>query len=116
MDASDIIFNTYAPDDVRRAILEVMIRERISDPNIKVLTPTDTNDDVNGSQHAANGGTDFTYRDVDSDDVAAAETLGVYDYFAETFNGYTGHYYQGSDYKFQAIVINPPTYAISYTI
>jgi hypothetical protein len=113
MDIQDILFNSQVSVNLKQAIIQLMAQENISDPYMKVLHPTATNDDVNGSQHARNGGTDFTYRDATEDDVSEASSLGYYEYFSQTGNDdeYTGHYYEGSDRKFDAIVLDPPAYA-----
>lgn len=118
MDISDIIFNTQAPIALKQAIITLMDNENISSPYTPVLTPTASNDDVNGSQHARNGGTDFTYRDVEEDDLDGVTGIGYYEYFSDTYSTgiYTGHYYQGSDRKFDAIVLNPPTYAVTVNV
>lgn len=77
--------------------------------------PTDTNNDVDGSQH--NGDIDFTYEDATEANVHEATNLGYYEYFSQYgFGTYTGHYYNGSDDKFAAIVINPLAYAATVQI
>lgn len=118
MDISDIIFNTQAPIELKQAIITLMDKENITSPYMRVLTPTATNDDVNGSQHARNGGTDFTYRDVEEDDLDGVSGIGYYEYFSDTYSTgiYTGHYYNGSDQKFEAIVLNPPAYAVTVIV
>lgn len=114
MDISDIIFSSTAPTSLKLALVELIEAESIT-YDMRVLSPTSSNDDINGSQHAANGGTDFTYEDAREDQFHSASSLGFYEYFAETFGGYTGHYYHGSDQKFAAVVIDPPAYAASVT-
>lgn len=118
MDISDIIFNNHAPLELKQAIIVLMDRENITSPYMRVLTPTATNDDVNGSQHANNGGNDFTYRDVEEDDLSNVSGLGYYEYFSEAYSGgeITGHYYNGSDQKFEAIVLDPPAYAVTVIV
>jgi hypothetical protein len=114
MDISDILFNNQAPLELKQAIITLVDRKNITSPYTRVLTPTASNDDVNGSQHAHNGGTDFTYRDIEEDDLSDVSGIGYYEYFSETYSGgeITGHYYNGSERKFEAIVINPPAYAV----
>lgn len=118
MDISDIIFNNQAPLELKQAILTLIDQENISSGYTRVLTPTASNNDVNGSQHVTNGGTDFTYRDVEEDDLTGVTGLGYYEYFSETYSGgeITGHYYEGSERKFDAIVLNPPAYAVRVTV
>jgi hypothetical protein len=115
MDISDIIFHNQAPLELKQAIITLMDKENITSPYMRVLTPTASNNDVNGSQHVRNGGTDFTYRDVEEDDLDGVTGLGYYEYFSETYSGgeITGHYYEGSEQKFEAIVLNPPAYAVT---
>ena len=81
-----------------------------------IVTPTDTNDDVSGSQHVSNGGTDFSYRDADFDDIDNATSIGFYEHFSRTATDYTGHYYRGDMRHFPAIVVNPPAYAVGMYI
>jgi hypothetical protein len=117
MDIQDIIFSDTVPTARKQDIIELMDREHITDPYTKILIPTATNDDVNGSQHAHNGGTDFTYRDATMEDVLEASAVGVYDYFSNVdAQTYTGHYYNGDGAHFQAIVVDPPAYAATYHI
>jgi hypothetical protein len=113
MDIKDIVFSSSAPSSLKRAIMDIVFEQGITDHCMKVLTPTDTNNDVNGSQHVSNGGTDFTYRDVTESDLWDATSIGYYDYFGTVNSSiYTGHSYEGSERRFSAIVINPPEYAI----
>lgn len=114
MDIQDIIFSHDVPTALKQDIIGMLDDIGNLDPYLKVLVPTATNDDVNGSQHAHNGGNDFTYQDATLDDVQSATSAGVYDYFSEEGSHYTGHYYNGSDRKFQAIVFNPPAYAATH--
>lgn len=116
MDISDIIFGYAFSSSTKRAIFELIEAHAISDRNMKVIMPTAANDDINGSQHASGGGNDFTYEDVSEEDVREATTFGYYEYFSEYYGIYTGHYYNGSDAKFAAIVIDPPAYAVEITI
>lgn len=116
LNVSDILFDSSIPLSTKTEILTYLDRyNHLSD--LPVLKPTASNDDVNGSQHASNGGTDFTYQDATIEDVRDASTLGYYEYFANySFDTYTGHYYQGDDRKFDALVIDPPAYAADHTI
>lgn len=108
---SDIIFNYRTSFSIKEAFLELMEQESIHS-DLQILKPTSTNDDVNGSQHASNGGNDFTYEDATVDDVIGGSTLGYYEYFANSYGGnYTGHSYEGSGERFAAVVVNPPAYA-----
>lgn len=116
MDIQDVIFDPEVSMDLKHAILQLMADEHIRSGFTPILVPTSTNDDVNGSQHASNGGTDFTYRDADMDDVQRATTLGYYEYFSNYGVGYTGHYYNGDGRHFDAIVLDPPAYAVSHTV
>lgn len=115
MDVQDIVFSTSASLELKTAVLQLCHEHSLSGYT-RVLVPTATNDDVNGSQHASNGGTDFTYRDADEDDVAAASTLGYYEYFSGYGAGYTGHYYNGDGRHFDALVLDPPAYAVAVTV
>lgn len=114
MDIQDILFSDQLPADRKRDIISLLDALGINNPYLRVLVPTDANDDINGSQHVSGGGTDFTYRDATLDDVLYASSAGVYDYFSEYAGRYTGHYYNGSDTKFQALVFDPPAYAASH--
>lgn len=116
MDISDIIFSNSAPLHLKKAILEIMDQNGITDAYMKVLIPTESNDDVNGSQHARNGGNDFTYTDPSEGDLNDVHGLGYYEYFSVEGDLYTGHYYNGSYDKFAAIVLDPPEYAVSVTV
>jgi hypothetical protein len=116
MDISDAIFNQNTPLAVKQALIEVIDTNFVTDAYIKILIPTDSNDDLNGSQHVSGGDNDFTYRDATEDEVREATTLGYYEYFSEYGGEYTGHYYNGSDQKFAAIVIDPPAYAVAVHI
>ena len=116
MDLQDILFSDRLDLSVKEVVLRAMQDYGIHDPYLKVLTPTATNDDVNGSQHVSNGGTDFTYRDAEVEDVAAASTLGYYEYFSGYYGDYTGHYYNGDGHHFAALVVDPPAYAADYSI
>lgn len=82
----------------------------------KILIPTDSNDDVNGSQHVSDGGNDFTYRDADWDEIENASSLGFYEYFSNFGDVYTGHYYEGDMNHFCAIVVDPPPYAVEVIV
>lgn len=115
MDISDVIFDSSIRLETKQSILSLIQRHSLTGYT-PILTPTDKNDDINGSQHAANGGTDFTYRDATWDEVSEASSLGVYDYFSNYAGEYTGHYYQGDGSHFRALVVNPPTYAIEEVI
>jgi len=113
---TELLLSSAVPIKVKQALLELMDRERIH-YDVQVLTPTATNDDVNGSAHVADGGTDFTYQDATENDAAAATSLGYYEYFSDCGYGtYTGHYYNGSSSKFVAVVIDPPAYAATVHI
>lgn len=109
MDISDILFNSYIDGDLKRALVELVIDNNITSSSIRLVTPTSTNDDVDGSQR---NGSDFTYRDVTEEEVAHASSLGYYEYFSRQGDIYTGHYYQGEGQKFDAIVIDPPAYEV----
>jgi len=115
MYASDIFFNRDVPASVKEGILSLIESEQISS-DILVLKPTADNDDINGSQHAIGGGTDFSYEDASESDVIEASSLGYYEYFGDYMGQYTGHYYNGSTPKFAAIVVNPPAYAATVTV
>lgn len=114
MNIAEVFFARNTPTFVKHAILTMVERAHSDgvhvDQDTQVLTPTDTNDDINGSQHVSNGGTDFTYRDVTDADITDAHSLGVYEYFSGSRGCYTGHYYHGNNH-FTAVVINPPAYA-----
>lgn len=116
MDAVDILFSPHASRALKDAVMEIVQDERIHNPHIPILVPTDSNDDVNGSQHARGGGNDFTYRDATETDLEGAAGLGHYEYFSGYHGNYTGHYYEGDSRHFAAIVINPPAYAISHRL
>lgn len=111
---SDIFFNPNISLAIKQGVVELLDSERISS-DVSVLKRTATNNDVDGSQH--DGEIDFTYEDADEDDVREATSLGYYEYFGQYgFGTYTGHYYNGSDQKFAAIVIDPPAYAATVHI
>lgn len=118
MDISDVLFSRDTSFTLKHSILDLMEQNGITDAYMRVLTPTDSNDDVDGSQHARNGGNDFTYREITEEDLENVSGLGYYEYFSEGYTGdvITGHYYHGSSNKFEAIVINPPAYAVSVTV
>ena len=101
---------------VKQAVLVLLNRFDVWSSTLPVLVPTDTNDDVNGSQDSGGGGTDFTYRTATWDDVDHATTLGFYEYFSVEGDHYTGHYYNGDRRHFDAIVVNPPAYAATVTV
>lgn len=115
MDIQDIIFDPSAPQGLRREVFEYMLDENLG-AYTRVLVPTESNDDINGSQHASGGGTDFTYRDATDDDLQSVSTLGYYEYFSSYRGAYTGHYYEGDGDHFEALVLNPPAYAASRTV
>ena len=81
-----------------------------------VLVPTDENNDTNGSN---SGGNNFTYRDATEEDVDKATTAGIYDCFG-TYNLdnsiYSGNQYETDGYLFQAIVLDPPAYAVETSL
>lgn len=84
--------------------------------DMKVLKPSATNNDVNGSQHH-DFIVDFTYVEATREDAYSISNLGYYEYFGEIGDGkYTGHYYEGNSYKIEAIVIDPPEYAIDVEV
>lgn len=110
----DALFSEEIPLSVKIEILTYMDTYNLSSWT-PILTPTENNNDIDGSQHHS-AIIDFTYRDATMDDISNASSLGDYDYFSVSGADYTGHYYEGSDSKFEALVINPPSYAISETI
>lgn len=116
MDISEVFFSDYIGPSVKRAVLDLMTSYSIHS-DLRVLMPTESNDDINGSQHAAGGGTDFTYEDATEADVAGARTLGYYQHFSVYSSTlYTGNQYQGDGNLFSAIVVDPPAYAADITI
>lgn len=115
MDVQDIIFDPDVSLHLKTTLLELCHEHRISGFT-QVLTPSASNNDVNGSQHSGESFIDFTYRDVDMDDVESASTLGYYEYFSNYGVGYTGHYYNGDGRHFDAVVIDPPAYAASHSV
>lgn len=115
MNIQDVIFSPTASMDLKIAIIQMVHQHHLT-PYTKVLTPSSTNDDVNGSQHVRNGGTDFTYDDADFDTVASASSLGYYEYFSNYYGRYTGHYYNGDGNHFDAVVIDPPAYAVDVQV
>lgn len=83
--------------------------------NLPVLVPTDENNDINGSQHHPQE-INFTYRDATEEDVRKATTAGYYEYFGEysyDTSIYSGNQYETNGYLFDAIVLDPPAYAVS---
>lgn len=116
MDIQDILFDTDLSASFREGIFGIITAQNLS-PYTKVLKPTASNNDINGSQHH-NHEIDFTYEDVETIDLhEGISTVGIYDYFSsEGSTHYTGHYYHGSEWKFQALVIDPPAYAAEHTI
>lgn len=115
MDIQDLLFNPQVSLELKTAVLEYAHEHNLSGYTL-ILTPTASNDDMNGSQHVSNGGTDFTYRDAAMDDIYGASTLGYYEYFSGYYGGYTGHYYNGDGRHFDAVVIDPPAYAAEKTL
>lgn len=113
---SDIFMNSYIPVGLKHAVVDLIENNNISSSVAPFLIRTDSNDDINGSQHVTGGGTDFTYRDATEDEIINAESLGYYEYFSRYGDVYTGHYYQGEDHHFEAIVVDPPTYAIDINL
>lgn len=114
MDISDILFSPYASSSLKRAVFELMESNRITNASMPVLTPTATNDDINGSQHVANGGTDFSYEDASDSQIENASSLGYYEYFRSVSSSgspYTGNQYHGEGSMFAAVVVDPPAYA-----
>lgn len=115
MDVSDLIFDSAVPHSTKLAVLDLMRDYPQIQGFTQVLTPTSTNNDVNGSQHAG-ANIDFTYEDASMDDVLNASALGYYEYFSSYFGVYTGHYYNGDGQHFDAVVVNPPSYAAEVTV
>jgi len=115
MDIIDALTSREVPSHVKHQLIDILESEYSIDAHSSILTPTATNDDVNGSQHASNGGNDFTYEDADESSLSQDSlTFGVYDYFSREGSHYTGHYYNGESHKFAALVVNPPAYAATY--
>jgi len=113
VDISDVLFNRDVSQRVREVLYSIFEDHCEVSEYTKILKPSDTNNDQNGSQHSAIGGTDFTYVDATEDDINEAKSLGFYEYFSDYGGGYTGHYYEGDGNHFAAIVVDPPEYAIS---
>lgn len=81
-----------------------------------VLVPTDENNDTDGTN---SGGDNFTYRDATEKDVDKATTAGLYDYFGTYHLDstiYSGNQYETDGYLFQAIVLDPPAYAVETSL
>ncbi len=115
MDIIDALSSREVPSSVKHLLIDILDSEYAINIHSSILTPTATNDDVNGSQHAAHGGNDFTYEDISEEQLyGSGLTFGVYEYFSREGAHYTGHYYNGEDYKFAALVLNPPAYAVTY--
>lgn len=110
----DALFSDEVSLNTKIEILTYMDNENLSQWT-PILTPTEQNNDINGSQHHSSI-IDFTYRDATMEDISNASSLGDYDYFSVSGGGYTGHYYEGSDNKFEALVVDPPSYAIKQNI
>lgn len=115
MDIQDILFGSDVALELKQAVLELCHEHSIS-AFTAVVTPTAANNDVDGSQHGYAGGTDFTYRDATEEDLVGPSELGYYEYFSAYGEVYTGHYYEGDGHHFEALVIDPPTYAAEKTI
>lgn len=114
MDISDMLFSPYTSIALKRAVFELMERYSITDASTPVLIPTATNDDINGSQHASGGGTDFSYEDASDSQIENASSLGYYEHFRSISSSgapYTGNQYHGEGYMFAAVVVDPPAYA-----
>lgn len=78
----------------------------------RIFARADSNNDVNGSQHHPFT-VYFTYRDATEEDVANATSLGYYEYFREYgCDEYTGNQYEGYGGFVDAIVVDPPGYAV----
>lgn len=85
------------------------------DPDSPILTPTASNNDVDGSQHS--GGSNFTYEDASESDIENATSLGWYSGFSNYGGGdYTGNQYDGYGPLFSAVVVNPPEYVVDIWI
>lgn len=117
VDISDVMVNREVPRKFKDALLDLIDNNEdvYFSSFLSILVPTDSNDDVNGSQHVSDGGSDFTYRDATFEDVQNATSIGHYEYFSNFGDVYTGHYYNGDGNYFSAIVIDPPSYAVSET-
>lgn len=115
MEIYDAIFDPSIRFDVKLSILNLIQAHSLTGYQI-ILISTDENDDVTGSQHAADGGNDFTYRDATWEEVNDATSMGVYDYFSRYNDVYTGRYNQGDAAHFQALVVNSPAYAVEEVV
>lgn len=103
----DDLWETYQGNGGRSILMFVQM---------PVLVPTDENNDTNGSN---SGGSNFTYRNATEDDVENATTVGIYDYFgAYSIDGsiYSGNQYETYGCLFEAIVLDPPAYAVETTL
>jgi hypothetical protein len=118
MNVEDALTSDCVSREVKHMLLDIVLDNPGFGFWSSILTPTAANDDVNGSQHASNGGNNFTYEDASYDQLSDSYglTFGTYDYFAREGSLYTGHSYHGEGNRFEAIVVNPPTYAVSYTL
>jgi hypothetical protein len=116
MNIQDIYRSPEITDEMKDKLREMLAELSVNDEYLQVLVPTEENNDVNGSQHGLGGETVyFTYQDATITDVREAVAAGVYDYFGAHYSGgYTGHYYDGAEDKFQAIVFDPPAYAATH--
>lgn len=100
--------------DVDEHIID-LIESFGEDPDSLILTPTASNNDVDGSQHS--GGSDFNYEDASESDIENATSLGWYSGFSAYVGGvYTGNQCDGYGPLFSAVVIDPPDYAVDIWI
>lgn len=118
MDVQDALISDSVSREVKHMLLDIVLDTPGLGMYTPILTPRASNDDVNGSQHASNGGNDFTYEDASYDQLEDSYGInfGTYDYFAREGSHYTGHSYHGEDSKFAAVVVNPPAYTVSYSL
>lgn len=108
MDLQDVLFSSDISSDRKAALYQFVLDHELVDPYLSILVRTESNNDVSESQ---SDGDDFTYRDATLEDILQGSFLGYYEYFADYVGGvYTGHYYQGDETKFAAIVVDPPAY------
>ena len=74
-----------------------------------VLTPSPSNNDVDGSQHHSFV-VNFDYREAGQEDAERANGVGYYEYFSAIGGGeYSGNQYEGSG-TYDAFVLDQPAY------
>lgn len=117
MDILDLITHPSVSRELKHLMVDILEDEALLSVYCPILTPRSSNDDLNGSQHAEGGGTDFTYEEAAIEQLLSWDlTFGVYEYFSREGDHFPGHCYHGDGNHFAALVVNPPAYAATYRL